>query len=220
MIRVVNIALTLLAIFGGIVAFRESWLNRELLDEHRTLVAESGYLVPSDPTKVYVVALPSEVPFLFRWRVYLPSKSTVLWKENQWDSHSTSGPEVLTVQIRLREEDNGFVYCFRDFTSYPETESHRWQSMFVGNEMRDFLHDHADDIDIHQLGSDGPVALDPQEIATLLRLQWPKEIADKAEMTLPTWCREYIPDLYVMRFGTEEAFQKTAGSADDGENTP
>jgi hypothetical protein len=207
MIRLINITLALLALFGTIFAFRESSVKRDLSAEYRTLAAETGYLDLADFSKVHVVALPSEDPLHFRWRIYLPEKRTISWKtKNQWDdvSGSSSGPQNFIAQVRFRKNENGFVRVFTDLESFGGVGA------LGGHELQAFMHDHWDDVDIYQLGSDGPALVDPQEITTLLRLQLPKGIADEAEAVLRTRSAgEVVPVLYQVQFGTKAAWQKT-----------
>lgn len=207
MIRLINITLALLALFGTIVAFRESSVNRDLSAEYRTLAAETGYLDLIDFSKVHVVALPSEDPLHFRWRIYLPEKCTVSWKtKNQWDdvSGSSAGPQNFVAQVRFRKNENGFVRVYTDLESFGGVGA------LGGRELQEFMRDHWDDVDIYQLGSEGPALVDPEEIATLLRLQLPKYIADEAKEVLHTRSAgQVLPVLYHVQFGTEEAWQKT-----------
>ena len=207
MIRLINIALALLALFGTIAAFRESSVNRDMSAEYRTLAAETGFLDLADFSKVHVVALPSEDPLHFRWRIYLPEKCTVSWKtKNLWDdvSGSSSGPQNFIAQIRFRKNENGFVRVFTDLESFGGVRA------LGGRELQEFMRDHWDDVDIYQLGSDGPAMVDPEEIATLLRLQLPQDIANEAEAVLRTRSAgQVLPVLYQVQLGTKEAWQKT-----------
>lgn len=216
MIRLINITLAILTIFGAITAFRDSSRHRELLERHRALAAQSGYLEVSDSSKVHVVALPSEDPLHFRWRIYLPDKCTVVWKTNQWwgGSGSSTGPQDFIAQVRIRKNDNGFVRVFKDL------EAHGAVGSLGGRELQDFMRDRWDDIEILQLGSDGPAAVEPDELATLLRLQFPKDTADDVAAVLATrGARQWLPVLYQVQFGTNEAWQKAErGNSARGES--
>lgn len=207
MIRLINFTLALLALFGAIVAFRESSVNRDLSVEYRTLTAETGYLDLADFSEVHVVALPSKDPLHFRWRIYLPEKCTVSWKTvNQWDDFSgnSTGPQNFIAQVRFRKNENGFVRVFTDLESFGGIGS------LGGRELQEFMRDHWDDVEIYQLGSDGPAMVDPEEIATLLRLQLPKDIANDAEAVFRARSAGPVePVLYQVQFGTKEAWQKT-----------
>lgn len=203
MIRLLNMTLALLAFCGAIVAFRESSLNRDLLEQHRSLAAETGYLDVSDSSKVHVVALASEDPLHFRWRIYLPDKCTVIWKTNQWGefSHSISGPQDFIAQVRLRNDESGFIRVFEDLEAYGSLAS------VGGREFQNFMSDRWNEIEILQLGADGPVAIEPHVVSTLLRLQLPKNIAAEAESVLPvSWSRQVVPVLYQLQFGSKEAW--------------
>jgi hypothetical protein len=207
MIRLINITLALLSILGGVLAFRESNFNSDLSAEYRTLAAETGYLDFADFSKVHVVALPSDDPLHFRWRIYLPEKCTVSWKaKSQWDdvSGSSSGPQNFIAQVRFRKNENGFVRVFTDLESFGGVGA------LGGRELQEFMRDHWDDVDIYQLGLDGPALVDPEEIATLLRLQLPQDIADEAKEVLRTRSAgQVLPVLYQVQLGTKEVWQKT-----------
>ena len=205
MIRLINITLALLAICGAFVAFRESGLNSDLIEEYRAFAAETGYLDVSDSSKVHVVALPSEDQLHFRWRIYLPDKCTVNWRTNQWGdvSDSSTGPSDFIAQVRLRIDDGSFVRVFKDLEAYGGVGS------LGGRELQEFMRDRWDDVEILQLGSGGPAAVDPEGVTTLLRLQLPKEMADEAESILPaSWANQVVPVLYQVQFGTKEAWQQ------------
>ena len=99
MIRCVNIALLLAALYGAYLAAREEQTRRELSVQHRVLANEVGYLDITDPDKVHVVALPSDDPLHFRWRVYLPANYEGAWRTKEaWeaadDTKSTTGARV------------------------------------------------------------------------------------------------------------------------------
>lgn len=216
MIRLINITLALLATYGAFVAFRESSLNRYLIEEHRALAAETGYLDMSDSSKVHVVALPSEDPLHFRWRIYVPDKCTLVWKTNQWGdvSDSSTGPLDFIAQVRLRIDDGGFVRVFKDLKAYGGVGS------LGGRELREFMRDRWDDVELMQFGADRPAAVDPEDVTTLLRIQMTKEIADEAESVLPaSWARQVIPVLYQVEFGTKEAWQESENATMATEGT-
>lgn len=204
MIRWINITLALLAVCGHIIAFRESSVNTKLLDEYRTLAAETGYLDVLDAGKVHVVALPTEDPLHFRWRIYLPEKRTVFWQTSHWsDSGSSStGPIDFVAQVRIRTDEDGLVRVFTDLGAHSSVVS------LGGRELCDFMRDRWDTIEISQLGLNGLAAVEPENGSTLLRLQLPKEIASEAEAILPSsWAKQVIPVLYQVQFGPTEGWQ-------------
>lgn len=206
MIRWINITLALLAVCGQIIAFRESSVNSYLLDEYRTLAAQTGYLDVLDSSKVHVVALPTEDPMHFRWRIYLPEKRTVFWKTNHWSNtgSSSTGPADFIAQVRIRTDENGLVRVFTDLGAHSSVVS------LGGRELQDFMRDRWDSIEISQLGLNSPAAVEPEKESTLLRLQLPKEIADEAESILPSsWASQVIPVLYQVQFGPTEELQNS-----------
>jgi hypothetical protein len=208
MIRWMNIALLLVALYGAYVAVREEQLRRELSAQHRMLAAETGYLDITDPGKVHVVALPSEDPLHFRWRIHVPANYEMMWRTSQWGEdgiHSTGPAENFIAQVRFRKNQSGYVWVFRDMKI-------GGVGPLGGRELQTFLSDRWDRIERVQLGADGPVVVEPDEVATLLQLRMPEAMAREAEPVLPeAWGRK-LPVLYEVRFGTKEAW-KTADDA-------
>jgi hypothetical protein len=91
---------------------------REILIGY-SAAAEVGFLDVSDPSKVYVVALASEDPLHFRWRVYLPDNHSVIWRTSQWGDgkHSSTGPQNFIAQVRFRKSEYDFVRMFKELES-------------------------------------------------------------------------------------------------------
>jgi hypothetical protein len=205
MIRWMNIALLLVALYGAYVAVREEQLRRALSEQHRTLAAETGYLDITDPGKVHVVALPSEDTLHFRWRIHVPASFEIMWQTNNWgeDGKSSTGPaENFIAQVRFRKNEYGFVRVFRDMKSTGGVGS------LGGRELQTFLSDKWDQIERVQLGADGPVVVEPDQVATLLQLRMPEAMAGEAGSVLPeSWGHNYVPVLYEVRFGTKEAWE-------------
>jgi hypothetical protein len=206
MIRLMNIALLLVALYGAYLAVREEQTRRELSAQHQMLAHEVGYLDITDPDKVHVVALPSEDPLHFRWRVYVPANYEGAWRTSDaWggDNYSSTGfAENFIAQVRFRKNEYGFVRVFYDMKLRGGVDS------LGGRELQTFLSEKWDQIERVQLGEDGPVVVEPDELATLLQLRMPEAIASEAESVLPeTWGRNYVPVLYEVRFGTKEAWE-------------
>ena len=204
MIRWMNITLLLVALYGAFVAFREARLNEGLAEQHRVLAAEIGFLDVSDPGKVHVVALASDDPLHFRWRIYLPDDHSVIWRTSELGrgSHTSTGPENFIAQVRFRKSEYGFVWLFEDL------ESHGSVGSLGGRELETFLLDRWDEIETVQLGADGPAVIEPQEVATLLQLRMPAAMEQEAEAFLPaSWTKQVVPVLYEVRLGTAEAWQ-------------
>jgi hypothetical protein len=205
MIRWINIALLLAALYGAFVAVREERLRRELSVRHRTLAAEVGYLDIADPDKVHVVALPSDDPLHFRWRIHLPANYEGEWRISERGSDGKSSmdsAESFIAQVRFRKSEYGFVRVFYDMQSCGGVGS------LGGRELQTFLSGKWDQIERVQLGVDGPVVVEPDQVATLLQLRMPGAMASEAESVLPeAWGRNYVPVLYEVRFGTKEAWE-------------
>lgn len=204
MIRCINIALLLAALYGAFVAVREEQLRRELSVQHQRLAAETGYLDITDPDKVHVVALPSEDPLHFRWRIHVPANYEIMWRTSQWGEdgiHSTGSAENFIAQVRFRENEDGYVRVFRDM----KIGGVGWLG---GRELQTLLSDKWDRIERVQLGADRSVVVERHELATLLQLRMPEAMANEAESVLPeAWGHDYVPVLYEVRFGAKEAWE-------------
>jgi hypothetical protein len=209
MIRWINIALVLAALYGAYLAVREEQLRRELSAQHRVLANEVGYLDLTDPDKVHVVALPSEDPLHFRWRIHLPANYEVMWQTSKWGedgSSSTGAAENFIAQVRFRKNESGHVMVFRDMKI-------GGVGPLGGRELQTFLSEKWDQIERVQLGVDGSVVVEAHEVATLLQLRMPEAMASEAESVLPeTWGRNYVPVLYEVGFGTKEAWEAAGGA--------
>jgi hypothetical protein len=212
MIRWINIILVLAALYGAYLAVREEQLRRELSVQHQRFANEVGYLDITDPDKVHVVALPSEDPLHFRWRIHLPANYEGMWRisERGSDGKTSIGPaENFIAQVRFRKSEYGFVRVFYDMKQIGGVGS------LGGRELQTFLFEKWDRIERVQLGADGPVVVEPDEVATLLQLRMPEAMASEAESVLPeTRGRNYVPVLYEVRFGTKEAWE----AANDAKN--
>ena len=207
MIRLINITLALVALYGAFIAFREARLNEGLAEQHRVLAAEIGFLDISNPSKVHVVALASEDPLHFRWRIYLPEKYSVVWRTSEMGrgNNTSTGPENFIAQVRFRKSEFGYVRIFEDLESFGSLGS------LGGRELETFLLDRWDEIETVQLGADGPSVIEPQEVATLLQLRMPEAMAEEAEAFLPdSWAKQVVPVLYEVRLGTEEAWESAS----------
>ena len=212
MIRCINIALLVVALCGAVVAVREGRLRRELLAEHQMLANETGYLDIVDPSKAHVVALPSDDPLHFRWRIHLPAKYEALWRTSEWGrdaSGTTVQAESFIAQVRFRKNEFGFVRVFSDMKV-------GGVSSVGGRELQAFLSDKWDQIERVQLGVGGQVVVEPDQVATLLQLRMPEAMAREAKSVLPApWGSNYIPVLYEVQFGTKGAWD----AVDDSEAT-
>lgn len=204
MIRSINIVLTVVALYGALVAVREAYLNARLSEQHRILATKTGFLDVSDPSKVHIVALASEDSLHFRWRIHVPDNYSVIWRTSEWGDakHSLTGPQDFIAQVRFRKREDGFVRVSKDL------ESSGGDGSLGGREFESFLHDRWDEIETLQLGADGTAVIGPREVATLLQLRMPAAMAEEAEAFLPvTWVGQVVPVLYEVRVGTEEAWQ-------------
>ena len=71
-IGLIESLLLILAIVGGVLAFKSQSLASQYRSKRLALEAEIGDLKIDDPTKYYVQLLKSDDPLELRWRVYIP----------------------------------------------------------------------------------------------------------------------------------------------------
>lgn len=201
--RWINITFVLTACVGAVFSIGEIFHYQKLSKQHRMLAAETGFLEIRDPTKTHVVALPPEDSLHFRWRIYLPQHQTNRWKTSSKESNRTStGPQDFIAQVRFRKSESGYVYLFEDMGSFENLLP------LGGKSLAAFMLDRWDELETLQLGADGPTAIDPGDVVTLLELRMPPEMADEATSIISgSHNKRCIPVLYKMEVGTEEAWE-------------
>ena len=204
-IRMLNTLLLIAAVVGSALTYRAGRLRRELLAEQNRLEQLVGSLPIDDPTKMHVRALDTGQPLHFAWRVYLPAGF-----KSQWRGYSGGGsggprsrPRESIARVRFRENDEGIleVFVHSGGSSSRTTTGNR--------KLAELLHGRWDELEVEQLGRDQLVVVEPDEIATLVRVTFSESLKLDAKQKLSkrSWKR-YQETLFDYRFGSHRAFQK------------
>jgi len=204
-IRLLNTLLLVAAITGAVMTYRAGRIRRELLAEQNRLEQLVGSLQVKDLTKMHVRALDTEEPLHFAWRVYFPANFASHWRSlgSSGSSSSRNTPRECVMRVRLRENHDGEIEVYTKECSGSSRSG-------LGNEaLAELLRDRWDQIEVEQLGTDGTAVVEPDEIATLVRLTFSDSLKQDAREKLSKrdWHR-YQSLLYEYRIGSKEAFEK------------
>lgn len=167
-------------VVGAVSTFRSGRERNELRAEYRRLAAKVGELDVEDPEKVWLVALDTGDPMHFAWRVYLPANYRLKVRHpSGWGSSWGSDPKEFIARVRFRDEDDDAISVYKNFGSGSS------RGRYAHGDAAAFVRKHREAFEIEQLGRDGPVSLDPDEPAELLRIRLPAELKEQAEAELP-----------------------------------
>ncbi|HYW80262.1 MAG TPA: hypothetical protein VE890_11825 [Thermoguttaceae bacterium] len=211
MIRLLNTLLLIAAIIGGVTTYRSGETQRELLAEQNRLEQMVGSLHVDDLTKMHVRALDTGEPLHFAWRVYVPPGFKMRWESPNGGGSSSSQSDAreFVARIRFRESDDGILEVFTK-------EGGGSSRMGLGNQkLAAILHDRWDEIEVEQLGRDGQAVVEPDQVATLVRLNLSESLKEEAKGKLSqNMLKRYQELFFDYRVGSEEAFQKDDAEAE------
>ena len=203
----INVVLVLAALLGLSLAARETLLKKDLSREYEILAAEVGYLESTGEPGVQVIALPTEDPRHFRWRIVVPENETFVCKTSvAWDrSVPMEGPVSFIAHVRFRDGENGCLKAWWDL-------KRSWGTTDMGGaQLYEFLNGRWDEMEIEQLASDGRVTVRSGQLSSLLRISMPDQMREDAQKVLsPQNLKWYVPELFHLQLGTDA---ETGGSA-------
>lgn len=192
MLRVINTALLLAAVCGGLFALRAERARRELAREHRRLAAKVGFLSVDDEHKVHVQALPTDDPLHFAWQIYFPAEY-----EGEWRSTFPTGSfvnvtasqeahrEIVRLRFRRIQDRWHLWITFGKSSISQEVEGSLPPILAQPRRLR-----------VEQLGTGQPKAIDVDELTELIRITSDGPDADADN------------PLLVVQFGTPQAWAK------------
>lgn len=196
-LRVVDGLLILAILAGGDLVWRTNSEQRTLKAEHDRLVRRMGELKIAEPDKVHILALPTDDPLHFAWRVYLPPNYQLQIRHSTGGSTSmnTSSCEFIA-RVRFRENAQGRTEVYSSYTGGSGLSS------FGDASLTKFLQQHAGELDVEQLGSERVEILSADQGAVLLRVAIPDSLLSEAEATISESQRKrYSPVIYELGFG-------------------
>jgi hypothetical protein len=182
--RLPDLILIVLLVIGvvwvGITGIERSRLQAEF--DH--LAQMTGDLPIGDPSMVHLRALPTGEPLHFAWRVYLPagyrftrrtySRSSV--PSNVGYSNMTASVEFIA-RVRFLEED-GVLQVYDSFNGS------RSRNSIAYNALAKLLRGRWDRLVVEQVGINGVDAIEPDDVAVLLRIKIPEEMEQEARQAL------------------------------------
>ncbi len=181
----IDLALVVVILIGGVLAFRAGGERMGLAAHHARLVDAAGELAVDDPTLIYLKALDTGEPLHFAWRVHLPPKTTLAVRSQMAGGSSTStsshsDPQELIARVRLREEAPNQVRVYTKFAGGSGT------SGYDSPELARLLREHAHELKIEQIGRSEAVTITPDATkpTVLLRISIPDAIRPP---DLPQW---------------------------------
>ncbi len=196
----INVVLVLAALLGLSLAARETLLRKDLSREYGILAAEVGYLESTGEPGVQVIALPTEDPRHFRWRIVVPENETFVCKTSvAWDrSVPMEGPLSFIAHVRFRDGENGCLKAWWDL-------KRSWGTTDMGGaQLYEFLKGRWDEMEIEQLASDGRVTVRSGQLSSLLRISMPDQMREDAQESLsPQNLKWYVPELFHLQLGSD-----------------
>jgi hypothetical protein len=194
--------------------------QRELLAEFRRLRGLTAALTVEDLDKIHVVAMPTEDPAEFAWRIYLPPGETYRWATD------TNGAISSVAGTPDASADNHhFIARFRIAVHDGILQKfwvHPWGSSyntFGSSDVARLFTSPQDHLEVRQLGDNGQLVFNRSEVVGLFELRFSERFRQQA--------REVIDDESMLRFveawtvrirlGTEEAFLQADGKQDNPE---
>ena len=180
--HVLEATIVVVIVVGALLAASSGWRLSSVRAENERLVKRVGRLKIDDPTRVHVVAMPSDDPMTFVWRVHFPANynatySTYYSSGNTASSFSTSvAPYEGVVRARMRAFPNDewkFYSAIGGSSSLGDVSG--------DDRLMKIVKGHWNRLRAEQLGYDEMVSFAPDEGFVLLRIVLPPDLIDEAE---------------------------------------
>lgn len=198
------------SVVGAVWAVRAGFEQRALRAEVARLHRTIGVLPIDNPKKAMVVAVPTggrEDPLHLAWRIHVPAGVGLMWcseySQGSFSSggHADSEPRDGLLRVRIRKNES--TGQFELFTAYFHGSSH-------GNlgfqDLEKHLTDPARQLVVRQLGRDGPAELDPNQVTTLLSIEFSESVRAEFGKHFPRVNLD--KPLLQFRAGSSQAFAK------------
>jgi hypothetical protein len=179
--RVIEIALVITILVGAVFLWQSSATRSELDREHERLAAKVGRLPIKDPTKIHLMAMETGDPQHFAWRAYFPPNYQYSYSCNSGGgSGAIDSAWEGIVRVRVREV-NGRLQLYDHLLQGSGLRS------FGSGQVSKLLKEHPGQLKklrAEQLGKDGLVIVDPNEVTTLIKLSLSDELLAEAKEQL------------------------------------
>ena len=200
-LRVFDILLLIVLAVGGVFVWKTGQERSRLTARYNRLAGITGDLNVTDPTKVYIQALETDDPMHFAWRIYRPPNYQQVMHSNVFSTgSSSSGSSESIGRVRFRANGRG------DLELYTRLTSDSAGGSIVSGPFVKLLDDHWKELDIEQLGRNGPTIIAPEQTVTLVRITLPDDLQAKAVKSLGQPIPKHIvPVLYELKLGPDAA---------------
>jgi|GEM_PF-3538054 len=195
-----ELILTILFLVGAVLLGHSTWRRIRLEPEFERLKRLTGELVPYDPTKGYVSALPSEEPLDFAWRLYLPAECRIYTRHGDgWGASGGLYDEMNTViRLRFREVDGQWQFYQQTGTT---------QKSNVEPRLADILSRGSHRLRVEQLGQEAVEELDMTKETSLLRITLPDDLeAEYKSRLTDRELRRFSPAIWEVKVGPPNAW--------------
>lgn len=198
--RLLDLAVLAAILVGGVLAWRSGAERVRLEGRYRRMARTAGDLSVVDPTKVYFLALETDEPLHFAWRMHAPANYPMIFSHaggggSGSSTSSSSTPADAIIRVRCRRDEAGRLQVF--------LKAYGGSSLLaVEDDMAKFLAGREDELIVERLAADGPVEVDPSASATLLRVAMPASMIAEARATLPGYVVDrHVPDVLKITVG-------------------
>lgn len=208
LIRLINLALAIVAVCGGVMAIKQQRQIAQIQGEHQRLETIAGVMPISDEYKIHVLAIDTGDPLHFLWRVYLPAKTDMRWRLQtafgSSGSNSHSGrqePQQFYARVRLRKIGKQLM-LFRSAGSGSGSSTIGGPEAAISVERPDLLQ-------VEQLARNEVLVLDTDELIPLLQVQLRPEARQEIGEGI---LKRLRPDRPMIEFtaGSKAAFAKAS----------
>jgi hypothetical protein len=193
--QAVDVILLILVIVGAILAIQTGRERSRLAAHYERLKRKTGDLVIADPSRAYILALPTGEPLSFAWRVYFPANCPyrLIGPFGASSGQSSTASDSIA-RVRIRENPSGQLEFFSSFAGSS-------MSMSLGNpKLAALLHGRWNTLLVEQLGLGEIAVVKPGAPTQLLKLTLPDDLQREAENQLSADERKpYVPVLYDLK---------------------
>ena len=211
-LRPLNTLLLVATVVGAFLAFTSAQKVAAMRAEYNRISRIAGDLQIEDPTRVHIMALKTDDPWYFAWRVYVPAKFAlpVRWSAGA-SSNGTrlfdSEPREFIARFRLiADSDNGLSY----YESFGPSRS--FSTVGFGSPYA-YVLAHRDELVIEQLGVGETVTLGSDDTATLLKISLPTRLGEEARKKFGT-SQPLFPSLSRRQAAQSITHRQTIGNSD------
>lgn len=176
--KAINTTLLVATVIGALLAYRAGKEHREVLAEHTRLEAKVGRLPIRDRSKLHVLALETGDDLCCAWRIYVPADFALCNHSSRGQRGHGAGharPYECVYRLRLRESGDGVLQAYEDFSGSSTLGD-------IGDrEFAEFIRGRWNEVVIEQLGANEIAVVDADEVATLFRITFSKELKKDVE---------------------------------------